>query len=127
MNISRDIITDSETLGRCYIPLEYFDGNEFDILTKERNPYKIENILLKKYAEKMLNMADKLSKQSINLLPSLPKDCRRPCLALLELHQEIGEVIRKKESYVRCAHPGTLDKLKVIVKSMYFTNITSKY
>lgn len=125
MNISRDIITDSQTLGRCYIPLEYFDGNEFDVLAKQRNPFKIENSKLKKYAEKMLDLADKLANESVYSIALLPTQCQRPILSALEVYQGIGKVIRNRELYERRACLNTFRKLKIILKCMYFTDVDS--
>lgn len=125
VNISRDIIIDSETLGRCYIPLDYFNGNEFDVLLKQRNPHVIGNRLLKQYARKMINLADKLANESIFSIILLPIECQRPILTALEIYQGIGKAIKTNELYERRAYLNKFNKVKIILKCMYFTNIES--
>lgn len=123
VNISRDIITDSETLGRCYVPLNFFQGKEFEYLVKDRSPGKIENAALKTYAERILNVADDLARESIIGIKSLPADNQRGILTALEIYQGIGKAIRNSSVYERRTRLGGIAKACIIFKCMYITNV----
>lgn len=55
INIVRDIVVDSETLGPCYLPLDYLDDKEKDrrILCTDETPRELGNDELKRYSLKL--------------------------------------------------------------------------
>lgn len=122
-NISRDIITDSETLGRCYVPANYFSKDELSILVDQRKPDLIPNKQLKHYAEKMLNIADQLAGDAMFAINLLPPECQRAVLGALEIYQGIGKTIRSNPIYERRTVLGKWSKLKIILQCMYTTKI----
>lgn len=121
VNISRDIITDSETLGRCYVPTKFFHDDQqiLNYLIEQRRPDKIDNAQLKLLAEKILNLADDLAQNSIVGVNSLPVDNQRGILTALEIYQGIGKAIRSNDSYERRTRLGKIEKAVIFFKCMY--------
>ncbi|XP_031621320.1 bifunctional lycopene cyclase/phytoene synthase-like [Contarinia nasturtii] len=124
-NISRDIIVDSETLGRCYVPSTYFENDERNCLVNERNPKKIPNVQLKKYAEKMLDIADNLANEAMGSINLLPSECQRAVLSSLEIYQGIGKLIRRNAHYEHRTFLPKFDKICIVFKCLYFTSMSS--
>lgn len=125
-NISRDIISDSETLGRCYIPNTYLHDYELKFLI-ERKPSKIPNAQLKKYAEKMLDIADSVANEASFAINLLPSECQRGVLSALEAYQGIGKLIRSNTHYKRRTVLTKIDKILIVIRCMYVTNMASLY
>lgn len=125
VNISRDIITDSETLGRCYVPTKFFHGDEtiLKYLVNERRPDKIENAQLKLFAEQILNVADDLARKAIIGVHSLPVDNQRGILTALEIYQGIGKAIRNNNCYERRTRLGRIEKAFIFLKCMYISKL----
>lgn len=125
VNISRDIITDSETLGRCYVPINFFNGDEsiLKYLVSERRPDKIDNAKLKSFAEQILNVADDLAQKAIVGVNSLPADNQRGILTALEIYQGIGKAIRSNSSYERRTRLGKVEKAFIFFKCMYICKL----
>lgn len=119
VNISRDIITDSETLGRCYVPLNFIESSELTYLVNERRPDKIHNTNLKKYAEQILNISDDLAANAIIGISSLPADHQRGILTALQIYQGIGKAIRRSAVYERRTRLSKIAKAKIFFKCMY--------
>lgn len=122
-NISRDIIIDSETLGRCYVPANYFKNDELNIFVSQRKPHLIPNKQLKHFAEKMLNIADELASDAMYAINLLPSECQRAVLGALEIYQGIGKTIRSNPIYERRTVLGKWSKLQIILKCMYTAKI----
>lgn len=118
-NISRDIITDSEALGRCYIPNDYLSADELEHLIEKR-PNNIPNTKLKKYAEKMLDIADKLADEAIHAINLLPNECQRGVLSALEAYQGIGKMIRSNKVYERRTVLTKMQKIFIVLKCFIF-------
>lgn len=123
VNISRDIITDSETLGRCYVPLDFIERNELQYLVDERRPDKIRNTQLKKYAEQILNIADDLAAKAIVGVNSLPTDHQRGILTALQIYRGIGKAIRRSAVYERRTRLSKLAKARIFLTCMYICKL----
>lgn len=121
-NISRDIIIDSETLGRCYIPNDYLNSDELKHLM-EKNPKNIPNSQLKKYSEKMLDIADNVASEAMYAINFLPDECQRGVLSALEAYQGIGKLIRSNVQYERRTVLTKINKILIVLKCMYVTNM----
>lgn len=122
-NISRDIIIDSETLGRCYVPASYFKNDELSILVKQRKPNSIPNNQLKYFAEKMLDIADQLANDATFAINLLPAECQRAVLGALEIYQGIGKTIRSNPIYERRTVLSKWGKLRIMLHCMYTAKI----
>lgn len=112
-------------LGRCYIPKNYLNGNELKHLVNDRNPDQIPNGQLKRYAEKMLDIADNFANQAIGAVNLLPDECRRAVLSALEIYQGIGKQIRSNSHYERRTFLSKSEKIRIVFKCMYFTSLAS--
>lgn len=111
--------------GRCYIPNNYFKGDELKHLVDDRNPHHIPNAQLKRYAEKMLDIADNLANEATGSINLLPDECRRAVLSALEIYQGIGKLIRSNEHYERRTFLSKMEKIRIVLKCMYFTSLAS--
>lgn len=101
-------------------------GDDFKYLVNDRTPHRIPNAQLKRYAEKMLDIADSLTNEALGLLiNSFPDQCRRPALSKLKIYMGIGELVRSNVSYVRRAKVSKIGKIYIALKCIYFTSLTS--
>lgn len=139
--------------GRCYVPNTYFKSDELKYLVNERNPHQIPNAQLKRFAEKMLDIADNLANEATGAINLLPSECQRAgtfnvtiycksmptlmhiliifivytVLSALEIYQGIGKLIRQNEHYERRTFLSKFDKIRIVLKCMYFTSMASLY
>lgn len=114
-------------LGRCYIPNSYFKGDELKHLVTDRSPNNLPNVQLKQFAEKMLDIADNLANEATGAINSLPSECQRAVLSALEIYQGIGKLIRSNTHYQRRTFLPKMDKIRIVLKCMYFTSMASLY
>lgn len=121
-NISRDIIIDSEELGRCYVPESYLTANERELLTVHRTPNDLPNQKLRSYAIKLLDLADSLTNEAIHAVNLLPRECQRAVLGALQIYRGIGNTIRQNDVYPRRTVATKWTKLKTILSCVYLTN-----
>lgn len=91
----------------------------------ERTPNKIPNKQLKKYAEKMLDIADNLADEATGAITLLPSGCQHAVLSALEIYQGIGKLIRSNTHYERRTFLTKFEKVRIVLKCMYFTSIAS--
>lgn len=107
------------------MPNNFFKGDEFKYLVDERNPHKIPNVQLKKFAEKMLDIADNLANEATGAINLLPYECQRAVLSALEVYQGIGKRIRNNAHYERRTFIRKFEKICIVLKCMYFTTMSS--
>ncbi|RWS11464.1 bifunctional lycopene cyclase/phytoene synthase-like isoform X2 [Dinothrombium tinctorium] len=122
INISRDIVTDSETLGRTYIPTSYFEDpkKELQLLRSERKPWSLGEQKLRDYALKMIRLADSLMKSALQGVPLLPPETQGPVLAATQVYSGIGIRILSTPGYQRRARLSKLERLAIAVNCMFF-------
>lgn len=89
----------------------------------ERTPNKVANIKLKKYAEKMLDIADSLSSEATQAINLLPSECQRGVLSALEAYQGIGKLIRSNLNYERRTALTKINKILIVLRCMYVTKM----
>ncbi|XP_031631815.1 bifunctional lycopene cyclase/phytoene synthase-like [Contarinia nasturtii] len=123
IHMSRDIIVDSEELGRCYIPKIYLKADEWNLLVNERKPHKIPNAKLKQFAEKMLDVADNLCENDNTGIKLLPTECQRTVLAVLEIYKAIGKRIRTNPHFEIKTFLSKFEPIYIILKCLYFTKM----
>ncbi|RUS30064.1 phytoene synthase [Jimgerdemannia flammicorona] len=121
VNISRDIITDSTTLGRCYVPLTYFSSADKDYasLTRERKPLSVGEDQLRGFAIRMLYLADNLSKSASEGIAYLPAEVQRGAKAAAEVYQGIGAVVRRTSGYQQRARMSMTGRAWIAFKCLY--------
>lgn len=126
MNIARDIVTDSETLGRCYVPTEYMDDEkeELRILCCEKNPRSLGDEKLKQYSSKMIQLANKFQSESVNAIMCLPREVRGPVLAATEIYHGITSAIQSSQEYPTRASLSKFHKIFIGLNCLYFKKIS---
>lgn len=131
-NITRDIVSDSENLGRCYVATEFFKEADMDPeevlkdLTERRQPWNLGETKLRQLSLQILDYADTYKKEGLKGIGLLPEGARRPIMVATEIYGYIGTVIRRNSKYVRRAHASTFTKLRVLFKCMYLPMQTTK-
>lgn len=125
MNIARDIVTDSETLGRCYVPTEYLDNEEEEvrILCTEKNPRSLGDKKLKKYSTRMIQLADKYQTESVDALRCLPLETRSSILAAIDIYRGNISAIESSPIYPTRASLPKLHKILIGFYSLYIKSI----
>lgn len=125
MNIARDIVTDSETLGRCYVPAEYMNDEkkEINILCNEKMPRALGNKKLKKYATRILHLANRLQSDSVAAISCLPRETRGSVLAATDIYQGLTSVIQSSPIYPDRASITKREKILIGLYSLYVKSI----
>lgn len=125
VNISRDIVTDSETLGRCYVPAEFMDdaATDMSILCGDRNPWNLGSEKLKMYAMRMIGLASRYQLESLEGIQYLPYEVRGPVLMTTDIYWGMANVIETSPTYFRRASLGKWDKIFISINSLYFKSL----
>lgn len=89
VNIARDLVIDSEMLGRCYFPTEYMDDEikEVRLLCKEKNPRSLGNKKLQRYANMLIKLLNKHQLESVDAIKRLPRELRGSILTSIEVYR----------------------------------------
>lgn len=124
-NISRDIVRDSEKIGRCYIPLEYMDDkeNEERILCKEKNPRALGNKKLKEYSAKLMLLVNRYRSESQNAVRYLPHETRGPILLSVDIYIRYNSVIKSSSIFPTKAKLSKWDVIFFDIFSLYIKSI----
>lgn len=125
MNIARDIVTDSETLGRCYVPTEYMDDEkeEVRILRDEKKPRSLGDKKLRKYSLRMIQLANKFQIESVKAIRCLPHETRGSVLAATEIYRGLTSAIQSSSTYPTRACLSKWDKILIGFYSLYIKSI----
>ncbi|KAI8581712.1 hypothetical protein K450DRAFT_185497 [Umbelopsis ramanniana AG] len=120
VNIARDIVTDSQTLGRCYIPLTYLQDPmmELDLLNHGKARH-ISDGNLRRYALRILALADKLAVSGSRGIDLLPMEARRGVWAACQVYSGIGKKLREQHGYPSRAHLNTWERCWVALRCLY--------
>lgn len=112
--------------GRCYIPNDYMSGDELMHLNN-KSPHLIPNAQLKRYAEKLADLGDFWMDEAIGGVNLLPHEIGRWMFTLCRGHQDIGKLIRRHSHLELRISPSLFEKVRLILKCMYFTSIPSMH
>lgn len=124
VNISRDIVGDSESWGRCYLPTDYLDDeNDVKALREEKNPRSLGNDKLNRYADKMKVLADKHLMEAVDVIKRLPFDLRGSVLTALEIYRGIYYAIKASPTFPLKAKVSKWDKFKIVVRVLYIESL----
>lgn len=86
--------------GRCYIPLQFMSNTDtYYILKKSRNPQRIGEDILKRYALKILDLAERLKAHAYRGIDSLPYEVQDVVRAAFEIYQAIGPALRAEKGF----------------------------
>jgi len=125
VNIARDIVTDSETLGRCYVPTEYMDDEEEEvrILCREKQPRSLGDKKLKKYSTRLIHLANKQQTESAGAIRCLPHVTRGSVLATTDIYQGLVSAIQSSPTYPTRASLSKWNKILIGLYSLYIKSI----
>jgi len=125
VNIARDIVTDSETLGRCYVPTEYMDDEEEEIriLCHEKQPRSLGDKKLKKYSTRLIHLANKQQLESSDAIRCLPQATRGSVLATTDIYQGLVSAIQSSPNYPTRASLSKWNKIWIGFYSLYIKSI----
>lgn len=125
VNVSRDIVTDSKTLGRCYVPTDYMDdkATEVKVLCEDRDPWRLGAGKLKKYATRMIVLANQYQLESLAGIGLLPYEVRGPVLVATDIYRGVATAIEANPTYPERASLGKWDKIRIGINSLYFKSL----
>nr|BBU53367.1 carotenoid synthase/cyclase [Acyrthosiphon pisum] len=125
VNIARDIVTDSETLGRCYVPTEYMDDEEEEIriLCHEKQPRSLGDKKLKKYSTRLIHLANKQQLESLDAIRCLPHVTRGSVLATTDIYRGLVSAILSSPTYPARASLSKTKKILIGLNSLYIKSI----
>ncbi|CAO3636863.1 unnamed protein product [Cunninghamella echinulata] len=117
-NIARDIVTDSQQLGRCYIPLTWLKNNELELI-KTRQARKVGDTRLKEWALKLIQEAELSQVRASKGILNLPKDCQGGVRAACAVYCAIGQVLKLADGYPTRAHVKDFHRILIALSSVY--------
>lgn len=125
VNIARDIVTDSEMLGRCYVPTDYMDDDdeEVRILCIEKTPRSLGEKKLKKYSTRIIQLANKHQSESVGAIRWLPHETRGSVLAATDIYRGLTNAIQSSPTYPTRASLSKWDKIWIAFYSLYIKSI----
>lgn len=126
VNIARDIVYDSETWGRCYLPTDYMEDeeNELRLLRQEKNPRALGNDKLNRYADKMNELGEKHLMESIDVIRCMPYELRSLILTSIELYRGIYYyTIKSSQRFPNKAKLTRWDKSKILFRVLYIDSL----
>ncbi|XP_025196896.1 bifunctional lycopene cyclase/phytoene synthase-like [Melanaphis sacchari] len=129
VNISRDIVTDSETLGRCYVPAEYMDdaAADMNVLCADRNPWTLGSDKLKAYTTRMISLAKRYQLESLEGIRFLPYEVRGPVLVATDIYRGVACALEASPTYPRRASLNKWEKILIGVNSLYVKSLRYFY
>lgn len=118
-------MTDSKTLGRCYVPAEYMDDRvaEVKVLCEDRDPWQLGAGKLKKYAIRMIVLANRYQSESLAGVGLLPYEVRGPVLVATDIYRGVATAIEDSSTYPERASLGKWEKILVGINSLYFRSL----
>lgn len=125
MNIARDIVTDSETLGRCYVPTDYMDdeNEEVRILCTDKKPRSLGDKKLMKYSKRMIKLANYHQSESVDAIRCLPLETRGSVLAATDIYQGLTSIIQSSSTYPTRASLSKWKKMFIGFYALYIKSI----
>lgn len=88
MSISRDVVSDSTSVGRVYIPTDYMEDpeKELRIMGKEKNARALGDEKLRGYILKLLQLADIGYYDSLKCIDNFPDEVKAPFLVVVKMY-----------------------------------------
>lgn len=118
-NIARDIVTDSEELGRCYLPKEWLTDKESQLIAIGKAREIGESRLLK-VSKDLIQDANRIIKTANKGIAALPFHCQGGVRAACNVYAAIGHEIQKEMiNYPTRAHIKSSGRAKIALLSVY--------
>lgn len=118
-NIARDIVTDSQELGRCYLPSAWLTETETNKIQKGDARGLGEKRLLE-LSHKLIAEADRLIIQANKGIDKLPSNCQGGVRAACKVYAAIGKTLKQnRHTYPTRAHVKSVGRAKIALLSVY--------
>ncbi|KAI8991654.1 Lycopene beta-cyclase [Mycotypha africana] len=112
-NIARDIVTDSQELGRCYLPTDWLSKDELNLIQVGKARKLSEKRLLE-LCHNLVDKASKLKVQASRGIVKLPNNCKGGVRAACNVYAAIGTALKEQKSrYPTRAHIKKMDRAKI--------------
>ena len=113
VNIARDVRTDAESIGRIYIPMEWFKtrgrSGKHQLRSLANNKETAdEPFEAPRYTLPLLHIADGLRAGSANAIETLPRTARAGTRAMVVSYFEIGQEVRRRGGQAATLKEGRL-------------------
>ncbi|KAI8371524.1 Lycopene beta-cyclase [Radiomyces spectabilis] len=117
-NIARDIVTDSEKLGRCYIPRDRLTNEEYNLISTGC-ARALGDQRLRELALELVHSAEEMSKRAVHGIARLPADCQGGVRAACNVYSAIGQALEQSHGYPTRAHVRGWTRAWICFKSVY--------
>lgn len=118
-NIARDIVTDSQELGRCYLPSEWLTKKEQNLIGQGKARELGEKRLLQ-LSLQLVNDADRLMVTANKGIERLPKNSQGGVRAACNVYAAIGDALKSEtQRYPTRAHIKSFGRAKIALFSVY--------
>lgn len=118
-NIARDIVTDSQELGRCYLPTDWLLKGENTLIAKGK-AREIGEPRLLVLSKRLIADADRIIVTANQGIDHLPRNCQGGVRAACNVYAAIGaEIKMSTQSYATRAHLKSYSRSKVALASVY--------
>ncbi|KAI8096376.1 Squalene/phytoene synthase-domain-containing protein [Halteromyces radiatus] len=118
VNIARDILRDSLD-NRCYVPLSFMPNKTTYDLLKMRKADRVGNDIVKSYAVRILDLADRVSDKAQLGIDGLPEEVQDGIRAAFEIYMAIGPIIRQDLVFPLRAKVPTWRKQWIAFRCIY--------
>ncbi|KAI8333874.1 Lycopene beta-cyclase [Chlamydoabsidia padenii] len=121
-NIARDIVTDSQQLNRCYLPMTWLkDDAEFNLI-KTGRARQLGDERLKALALRLVHAADDINMRAQRGIAKLPWECQGGVRAACAIYCAIGRVLKEANGYPMRAHVRGLKRAWIALQNVYGIN-----
>lgn len=118
-NIARDIVTDSQELGRCYLPMDWLTDKESKLIAVGK-ARELGDARLLNLSKKLIRDAEDIMKVANEGIQELPFHCQGGVRAACNVYAAIGHVIQNETtSYPTRAHIKSGGRSKIALLSVY--------
>lgn len=118
VNIARDIVTDSQELGRAYLPSDWLGTKELDYLAQGK-ARELGDARLMALCRRLTNKATHLKRQAERGIDYLPESCQGGVRAACNVYSSISIVLNKSHHYPTRAFLSKPQRALVALSSVY--------
>lgn len=117
-NIARDIVTDSQSLGRCYLPQEWLTQDEYDLIVCG-SARKLGDDRLRELALRLIYAATEMAQRARRGIQRLPEGCQGGVYAACSVYSAIGDALKEATGYPTRAYVSGLKRAWIALKNVY--------
>ncbi|XP_025418471.1 bifunctional lycopene cyclase/phytoene synthase-like isoform X2 [Sipha flava] len=127
VNIARDIIYDSVTVGRTYIPTSFLDDEEIElkVLCDKKDARSLGENKIRKYSSRLIQLYYKYQPETLDLFNWLSHDVRSGVIAFYDIYLEHISVFQSSSTYPTKASVSKWKKYLILLNSLYIKSFKS--